>query len=73
MVGDSVSIAGQFHYGSGGRLRDGVVGPSSSVSEGQCGRTALAVSGEETLGEAFTHSHNFGSLGGGKPAFQNAV
>ena len=73
VVGAGIAIAGQLHHGSGGRLRDGVMGPASSVSVGQCGRTVVAVSGEETLGVAFAHSHNLGSLGDGKMVFQNAV
>ena len=68
-----VAVAGQLHHGSGGRLRDGVVRSSAPVPMGQCSGTVLAISGEETLGVAFTHSHDPGSLGDGKLVFQNAV
>ena len=40
---------------------------------GQCGGTVLPVSGEQTLGVTFAHSHDLGSLGDGKVIFQNAV
>ena len=68
-----VAVAGQPHHGSGGRLGDGVVGPLALVSVGQCGGAVLAVSGEETLGVAFTDSHDLGGLGDGKLVLQNAV
>ena len=40
---------------------------------GQCSGAVLAVSGEETLGVAFTHSHDIGDLGDGKLVSQNTV
>ena len=73
MLGAGVAVAGQLHHGSSGRLGDGVVGLSASVPVGQRGGTMLAVSGEETLGVTFTHSHDLGGLGDGKLVFQNAV
>ena len=73
VVGAGVAVAGQLHHGSSGRLGDGVVGLSASVPVGQRGGTVLAVTGEETLGVTFTHSHDLGGLGDGKLVFQNAV
>ena len=73
VVGAGVAVAGQLHHGSSGRLGDGVVGLSASVPVGQCSGTMLAVSGEETLGVTFTHSHDLGGLGDGKLVFQNTV
>ena len=49
------------------------MGSSASVAVGQCGDTVLVVGGEETLGVAFRHSHDLGSLGDGKLVFQNTV
>ena len=49
------------------------MGPTPPVAVGQRGGTVLTVSGEETLGVAFTHSHDLGGLGDGKLVFQNAV
>jgi len=68
-----VAVAGQLDHGSGGHLGDSVVGPSPPVPVGQCGGTMPAVSSEEALGVAFTHSHDLGSLGYGKLVFQNGV
>ena len=73
VVRPGVSVAGQLHHGSDGRLGDGVVRSASPVSVGQCGGTVLAVSGEETLGVTFADSHDLGSLGDGKLVFQHAV
>ena len=73
VVRPGVSVAGQLYHGSGGRLGGGVVGPSAPVPVGQCGHTALAVSGEEALGVAFADSHGPGSLGDGELVFQNSV
>ncbi len=73
VVCPGVAVAGQLHHGSHSDLRDGVVRSSAPIPMGQCGGTALAVSGEETLGVAFAHSHDLGSLGDGKPVFQNTV
>ena len=73
VAGAGVAVAGQLHHGSGGRLGDGVVGLSAPVPVGQRGSTVLAVTGEETLGVTFTHSHDLGGLGDGKLVFQNTV
>ena len=73
MVGARIAVAGQLHHGSRSGFGDGIVGPAAPVPVGQCGRTDLAVSREETLGVALAHSHDLGSLGDGKLVFQNAV
>ena len=73
VVCPGVAVAGQLHHGSGSDLRDGVVRSSAPVPMGQCGGTVLAVRREETLGVAFAHSHDLGSLGDGKLVFQNTV
>ena len=73
MVGARIAVAGQLHHGSRGDLRDSIVGPAAPVPVGQCGRTVLAVSREETLGVTLAHSHDLGGLGDGKMVFQNAV
>ena len=73
VVGARIAVAGQLHHGSRSDLRDSIVGPAAPVPVGQCGRTDLAVSREETLGVTLAHSHDLGSLGDGKLVFQNAV
>ncbi len=73
MVGARLAVAGQPYYRSYSDLRDSIVGPAAPVPVGQCGRTDLAVSREETLGVALAHSHDLGCLGDGKLVFQNAV
>ncbi len=47
--------------------------PSAPVPVGQCSGAVPAVSRKESLGMAFTDSHDLGSLGYGKLLFQNAV
>ena len=73
MVGPRVVVAGQLHHGGRCGLGDGVVRPTAPVPVGQCGGTVSAVSGEQTLGMALTHSHDHGSLGDGKLVFQDTV
>ena len=62
MICPRVAVAGQLHYGSGGRLGDGVVRPTAPVPVGQSVGAVLAVSGEEPLGMMFTDSHNLRGL-----------
>ena len=73
VVGASVMVAGQLHHGGRCGFRNGVVGPPSPVPVSHCGGTVPAVSRQQTLGVAFTYSHNFGSLSDGQLVFQNTV